>query len=441
MTFLVKRTVPRNGLARVIGDSVRLGRDPLEFLREAARDGPITELRPFGLRFYLVSDPRIAQDTWVDESAFTRSRIFSGIRAVQGDSWFIGTGTQHHEHRRTVHGSFTRRAVGGYAEIMRLKTAGRIAQWRPGQVIPVRDVMIEITVAVTMECVLGMELLPTEVGAVHRALARCVPRVLIATLCPVALHVPTSGNRLWRRDMRLLSGIFDKAIDRRLARMPGPRDFLGRLFTRYDVTNEISPEVRNRLRGDLTNFIFAGIETTATTLAWTWYELASHPGIRERVHSEIDALPVTSPRQEDPGTPFLRRVIAETLRLHSPALLTRTTTRRMEIHGRTLPRGAELVVSPYVLHRSPGAFASPGDFDPDRPELDNVQGSAVYLPFGAGPYRCLGEHFAYAAMQNILLTIASDWELNLDQSQGAVREVFSSVPYPGNLRMKASPRK
>jgi len=99
--------------------------------------------------------------------------------------------------------------------------------------------------------------------------------------------------------------------------------------------------------------------------------------------------------------PWLEQTLKEAMRRFPPipALMTRRALRDVPIGPWTVPKGAMVRLTPWVLHHDPRWFPDPQCFDParfapDAPELPR----GVYLPFGTGPRVCIGQHFAMAEM-------------------------------------------
>ena len=181
------------------------------------------------------------------------------------------------------------------------------------------------------------------------------------------------------------------------------RAHVGVLTHRLAGDSRLAPQLRDHLFGPhidhdesvrrLSTFLIAGHETTSATASWTLVRLAHAPGALARAREELASGPDTG----RPGaTPFLDACLAETLRLHPPVwLLSRTVTRDLEAGGRRLRAGQEVLVCPYVLHRTAAHWDDPDDFDPDR-FLTGRPRRNTYLPFGLGPRACIGRQLGMA---------------------------------------------
>ena len=107
--------------------------------------------------------------------------------------------------------------------------------------------------------------------------------------------------------------------------------------------------------------------------------------------------------------PYCLQVFKETMRLYSSAAgIVREALHDIEIGGYLVSKGYTVIVSPYILRRTPAYFPDPEKFDPERfaPEREKQLPRHAYLPFGAGPRICLGNHFALMEGQLLIATLA-----------------------------------
>jgi cytochrome P450 len=155
-----------------------------------------------------------------------------------------------------------------------------------------------------------------------------------------------------------------------------------------------------QIRDDLMTLFITGAENPRNSLTWALYLLARHPDAARRVAEEVDAAGAGDGYITPEILrllPFTMQVFKEALRLYPPGYaFGRRATEDIRIGSLTLERGAEVVISPYALHRRPSLFERPGEFLPERFERDREAGLLPYsyLPFGAGPRSCIGGGFA-----------------------------------------------
>ena len=165
--------------------------------------------------------------------------------------------------------------------------------------------------------------------------------------------------------------------------------------------------------------IFAPLDTLAHSLSFMLYELLKRPDLLHRAQAEANALfehgnpSAQGVRQLD----IIRRVYMETLRLYATVPRTvRTVTNSFEFSGCTVPAGRQVILDFTLTHHLPEFFPGPEQFDIERfapPRNEHLQ-SAVYMPYGVGTHRCLGEHLAEFVALTAMATLLHDAQLALD---------------------------
>jgi cytochrome P450 len=188
-----------------------------------------------------------------------------------------------------------------------------------------------------------------------------------------------------------------------------------------------------QVRDEVMTLFVAGHETTANALTWAWYLLAQNPQKGERLRDELRA---------DPQTPYLDAVLNETLRLYPPAwILGRDAVREVEAAGWRLRKGATVLMSQLVLHRSPEYFARADEFLPERwlgtpPQLP----AFAYFPFGGGSRKCIGDQFAWTEARIELSHLAARYRFELaDPSRPAEPDPIITLRPRGAVMMRATP--
>lgn len=233
-----------------------------------------------------------------------------------------------------------------------------------------------------------------------------------------------------------------------------------------------------QLRDDMMTMLIAGHETTAALLTWATYEMARNPDIAARARDEIDTvLGDRHPTVEDvKQMPYLRRILAETLRLYpEPPLLIRRLLKDTTLpkggapEPTSLKRGTDVFINVYSLHRASTLWENPDTFDPDRwlkpysnpgvegwngytPAANLEAGSPLYpnevnsdfayLPFGGGARKCVGDHFAVLESVVALAMILRRFDLQLADPTKDVQIVTGATMHTkGGLMMRCMPRR
>ena len=190
-------------------------------------------------------------------------------------------------------------------------------------------------------------------------------------------------------------------IERRLADEK-PDDLLTMLLeTRYEDNGEGMSE--EQLIDECLILFVAGHETSANALSWIIYLLGKHPEEFHRLQSA----------SSDEQLVLIKNVISEGLRLYPPGwVVDRISLEDDVVDGFTLPKGTVWIIYIRGMHRHPDFWNEPDKFLPDR-WSDTAVNKEAYMPFGAGPRMCIGEHFAMMEMQMILTEIVNRWNFSL----------------------------
>ncbi|KAJ4700819.1 Cytochrome P450 [Melia azedarach] len=165
----------------------------------------------------------------------------------------------------------------------------------------------------------------------------------------------------------------------------------------------------------------AGGETSSTTLEWAIAELLKNPRVMKEAQAEVRRVFDRKGNVEENGIQelkFLKAVVKETLRLHTPAplLLPRESTESCEINGYEIPEKTRVIVNAWAIGRDPRHWDEAETFFPERfldSSVDFRGTNFEYIPFGAGRRICPGITFA---QPNVELPLAQllyhfDWVL------------------------------
>jgi cytochrome P450 len=234
--------------------------------------------------------------------------------------------------------------------------------------------------------------------------------------------IPTSRNLKFRQAKQTLDEVVLGMIRSRRQNPVEHSDLLSILLDCRDEETGAGMSDRE-LQDELITLINAGHETTATTLAWTWYLLGSYPDVMAKLHDEIQTvLHCNHPTFENlPQLHYTRQVFYESAR-YSPAGLAmapRVALEDDEIQGYFIPKGSIFMIAPYFTWRHPEFWENPEQFDPDRflPERASQRPKFVYLPFGAGPHTCIGKNYALMEAITILAGIVQRFHIELIPDQ------------------------
>ncbi|TPI61063.1 cytochrome P450 [Mesorhizobium sp. B3-1-7] len=130
--------------------------------------------------------------------------------------------------------------------------------------------------------------------------------------------------------------------------------------------------------------LFAGVETTVTTVQWVIDRLGANQQVQERIYSEIAG--------GKAQTPFTDCFINETMRYFPPIpFLTREVSTDAVLDGTSLRAGQLIMLSVVGVHQHPEFWENPRTFDASRKEfINNSFDRRAFIPFLTGPRMCGG---------------------------------------------------
>jgi len=231
-----------------------------------------------------------------------------------------------------------------------------------------------------------------------------------------------------------------RLIDERRRDMGQKDDLLSMLLEARDEEGDGRGMSDRQVRDEAITLFLAGQETMANSLTWAWYLLSQNPGAEKKLHEEIDTvLGGRLPSVDDLGKlPYTHLVFKEALRLYPAAwTLARRAIEDYRVGGYTVPAGADIYMSQFVIHRDGRFYPDPLKYDPDRwgAEEDSRLPKFAYFPFGGGPRRCIGEPFAWMEGVLLIAAIASRWKMSLAPGHRVVPDPLITIRPKYGMRM------
>ncbi|MBS1844309.1 MAG: cytochrome P450, partial [Actinobacteria bacterium] len=203
----------------------------------------------------------------------------------------------------------------------------------------------------------------------------------------------------------------------------------------------------SEIRDQVMTLMFAGHDTSTSTVTFALWELAHHPDVLERLCDEQDRIlaagaPPTIDQLEK-ELPYLDMVVDEVLRLYPPAWIgPRRAVRDFDWGGYQVPKGAYVNYCSWASHRLPEVFPDPEAFVPERftRERKAALPRGAYVPFGGGRRVCIGKRFGLIEVK--LVTTMLLQRLRADALPGrtmTVRQMPTLSPL-GGLKMRIGQR-
>ncbi|MFN8446401.1 MAG: cytochrome P450 [Caldilineaceae bacterium] len=410
-----------------LGNLWPLSRDVIKFLESCVhRYDEIVAIRVIGNNFYLVTHPDLIEEVLLTKNAkfqkskslkeFSRPVFGNGLLASDGDFWL--------RQRRLAQPAFHRQRIAAYGTTMVNYTNRLIADWKEGEVRDLHSEMMRLTLEVVAKTLFNKEATGevTEIGEILDAImARFATSGLINVAEAIlGRELPIASNKRYHQAVSRLDEIVRTVIEERRANHEDKGDLIGMFLAARDEDGSGMSD--QQLLDECKTMFLAGHETTALTLSWTWWLLDANPQAKQKLQQELrQVLNGRSPTLADlPNLPYTGYIIAESMRLMPPAwTIEREALEDVEIGGYLIPKGAQVGMTQYGVHRDPRWYANPNQFLPERWANDLLKRlpKYAYFPFGGGPRICIGQQFALMEAQLMLATLAQKFDFELIPGQ------------------------
>jgi cytochrome P450 len=424
----------------LIGRIWRGVRDPLGFLVSLeAQYGDIVTLRSG--RSYAIFHPdyvkQVLQENYANYEKGEKYR--AALSPLMGNGLFTSEGAFWLRQRRIAQGAFQKTHLPVFGEHTLACVADMIAGWerkaRAHEPVDLREALTELTLRATLRMLFGVDA-QAEMPALIEAVHGVNDSIKFGRLfLPVRLPkwVPTPSRQHFAKSLHTIDEFVYRIIRQRQAASDPGTDLVGLLIRAQDPETGERMDDR-QLRDEVVTMLNAGHDTVTDATVWTLVLLALNPEVQARVRDEIErtaGAPASDGRGLSaaslPAMDLLGRVFRETLRLFPPAWGFGRTALQPDTFGQyTVPAGGLVIISPYVMHRSPRLWDRPDAFDPDRflPAAAASRPKFAYVPFGSGPRMCIGANLAMMEAPLIVASVLQRFDISL----------------PPDTNLEASPR-
>jgi cytochrome P450 len=403
-----------------------------------------SELGP--VKMYQFADPELIHEILVEKAdKFHKGAVMKrGLVPFIGNGLVTSDGDFWRRQRKLAQPAFHAKRIENYAGTMVDHTLNMLENWRDGRTIRIDREMMKLTLGIACKT-----LFDTDVSGDAERVAVLLAEVLDITnerfsaVINLPEWLPTPKRARTAKLIAELDAIIQRFIDERRKTNEDRGDLLSMLILAEDENGEHMSD--KQLRDEVMTLFFAGHETTANALTWAWYLLSQHAEVRQKLWAEVDSvLGGRAPTLADlSNLPYSDRVIKEALRLYPPAPgMNREPIEDVTVGGYDVPKGVQLSLSIYAMHRSARYFENPEQFEPERfsPEREKQIPRYAYLPFGGGPRVCIGNMFAMMEARLVLATVAARYDLALLPEPQVVPEQLVTIRPRYGIQMQTIAR-
>lgn len=376
---------------------------------------------PF-FRSFLMNQPELVDEVLKQRpDDFPKSsRISEGLRPLLGDSVFLTNGETWKRQRRIIDPAFeggrlrdTFPAMWQAAEACVTRMQGQV-----GDVVEIEEITSHAAADVIFRTLFSLPIeheVASEVFHQFRAYQREQPILNIAAFIPLPSWMPRFHSRKTKTTAKTIRDLITQLTTERMEQIKAgtaPDDLATKIMTTADPQTGARFSTQEMV-DQVAIFFLAGHETSASALAWTLYLMAMYPEWQEKLAQEAQVL--ESPEFSVMSKLKLSRdVFREALRLYPPVpMMVRQATCPERFRDRDVPKGSQIVLSPWHLHRHERLWDNPDGFDPTRWATENGKKCQreAYMPFSAGARVCTGAGFAMVEGPLILSMILRDYRV------------------------------
>jgi cytochrome P450 len=427
----------------------RFADEPLEMLLEYyERFGPIFTIRLFHGKVVFMLGPAANHYITVSHASnfLWREGHFRDLIGLMGDGLLTIDGDFHRSSRRIMLPAFHRERLESSVAVILEEADAAVQQLPQGATVDLYSWTRRLAMRVAMRALFGVDPDGEKARAIDAA--GLFEEALAFYATDYLLRVRRGRGSPWARMQqaaRKLDALIYGEMSSRRAEGRRGDDILSLLLDARDEDGNTLSDLQ--IRDEVMTLLFAGHDTTTSTVSFMFYELARQPEIAQRLRLEQDALLAgdrPSVAQLVGGElPELEMVIDETLRKYPPAWVgPRRAVESFEFEGHTVPARAFVNYSSWASHHLPDVFPEPEAFRPERftPDARAALAKGAYVPFGGGSRTCIGMRFGQLEVRGIATLLLAHVSLSLPESFAlSIRQMPTISPREG-LPMHVGPR-
>ncbi|MEV5465273.1 cytochrome P450 [Streptomyces griseoincarnatus] len=434
------------GAVPLLGHGWRLVRDPLAFLSQLRDHGDVVRLKLGPKTVYAVTTPALTGAVALSPDYIIAGPLWESLESLLGkEGVATANGTLHRRQRRTIQPAFRLDAIPAYGPIMAEEAYELVERWRDaGGVLDITYESFRAAVRVAARCLMRggyMDAHADRICADLTTLFAGMYQRMVVPLGPL-YKVPLPANREFNRALADLHVLVDEIVADRRASGQKPDDLLTALLEAKDDNGD--PIGEQEIHDQVIAILTPGAETVGSTVMSLLLVLTEHPELGDKIRDEVKS--VVGDRRvtfdDVRRLTYTANVVTETLRLYPAVwILTRRAVADTELGGYRIPKGADLIYSPYAIQRDRRSYERNEDFDPDRwlPERSKDVPKYAMSPFSVGNRKCPSDHFSMAELTLITAVVAHAYRFE-QAPDSDPRPRIGITLRPRRLMLRARPR-
>ena len=409
-------------------------RDPVGFTIEQQKQlGDFYEIKTPFRKIFVATNPEVIKHVLVtNHRNYIKSPAYNELKLALGNGLVTSEGDFWFRQRRLAQPAFYKKTLEDLFNKMVGYVDNAFDEMKTNETFDLSQFMMKLTSDIVLRSLFSFND-PADIERMYQQISETQAYIMDRTIFPYLkwFYHLNGRHRKFLKD----KGDFDKMayqfIDLHRKSENPPADFITMLLQAEDAdTGERMSDLQ--IRDEAITIFGAGHETSSNALTWTLYLLSQHPEVVEKIREEVDSIfgnrkPTF---QEIMQLTYTKQVIDEGMRLYPPAYAVgREASVDDEIMGVPIPKRTIMFLSIAAAHKNEKIWEDPEVFNPDRFHPDKVKAipKFSYMPFGAGPRMCIGNHFAYMEMQLILALITRKFDFKYARATKPMYETLITL--------------
>ena len=431
--------------------------DRLKGIEILASYGDVVEFGFPGQRYYMVNDPELVghiltrtngidYDKGSDWRVEVAKQMFGdGLLTSIGDEWL----QQRRLSSRTFHHTYIANLASKFTSNTEEMLMGWEGNYESGEPLDIVHEMKYLALDNIAEFLFGSRMGPHDIESIIKA-SDTASSELGSYLCSpfsfLPFPVPTPGYMKFKSAVRELDRIVEGIIHEKSQGVPVEDGSL--LSILREACDEETNVGKNQIHDQVKNALIAGYGSSALVLIMTLYQISQNPEVYSSLMSELNhQLGGRNPTASDYGNlQYTRNTINECMRKDPPGwLIMRVALKDDNVNGYHIPKGTNLILSPYVMHHNAKYWKNPEEINPDHfnpdspdffmPNTSQKRSQFAYFPFGGGSHICIGKPFFEWESAMVIPTIEQKYKLDLIPGQEIILKPFLILEPKGQTLM------
>jgi cytochrome P450 len=417
---------------QTVARSFRSARHPIQTISENMDiyAGTYSAVLPGNQHFILTQDPGLINyvlrenHTNYHKSELTSKR---GGRLF-GNGLLFSNGAYWLRQRRMIQPSFHQKKIQGLYEIVVKTTEEFLHSFPTGEEVDLYPLMHHLAFNIAVRSLFDIELTEKQSSDLNSIFNELQNFFMNDINLPIRrlLYPLTREDKVNFKKSAKLRAVILEIIRQRQLDTKQYNDLLDLLLNaRYEDTGEAMSE--DQIIDEVLILLFAGHETTANTLSWLLYHIATQKEVLKKIANTIQQIEVYDSLKND----YLQAVINESMRLKPAAWITdRVALTDDKFGGYSFPRGTIVIPFFYGLHRHRDYWKESASFIPERfiDELGKIKKHPAFFPFGAGPRMCIGNNFAMAEISIVAHCFFSKFRISPTAQKPVMKPLITLRP-------------